>query len=532
MLADKVVFLARGGYLAWFGPPDEALQYFDQYRSERDQRTREMEFDQIYAILDDSTKGSPEEWAAHFQAHSAYQQYIVHPLQTGGESLPLVTQAQQAQAEEPRRKRSRSGASSLRQFFILSARNIKILTRDRTSLILMLLAAPLVAMLDLVIAPLMGRAPFDYIDGDAANASITLFLLTIYCLLVGGLAQMREIVKEADVYKRERLVNLKIFPYVASKIWVAVLLALYQAVAYTVIRYIAFDMPGGPLDFLLVYITLFLAVTAGMVGGLLASAISPAASAAPLIMILLIVPQIVLSGALAPVPGYASAIASTRWGYEALIGITGMGSDVAADPCWKLPEELRDSMTLEDKDANNCRCMGTNVFDPSLCNYPGIGQYYEPEIDQEAPVEPPGLPEKPPEPDIPPAPEPPEDQTDQVAMVQYLNALDTYQDDVDRIQNDYKNRMELYEAQADVYQAEMTKYQEAYAEWNIARNSAVQAAEGTIGGHKEEFGWAWVNKNDPVIFWPWMFRAWIAQGVIIFVYTLLILYLMKRKDVS
>ena len=30
--------------------------------------------------------------------------------------------------------------------------------------------------------------------------------------------------------QRERLVNLKIFPYVASKIWVAVILALYQAV--------------------------------------------------------------------------------------------------------------------------------------------------------------------------------------------------------------------------------------------------------------------------------------------------------------
>ena len=39
MLADKVVFLARGGYLAWFGPPDEALAYFDQYRSEQDRRS-------------------------------------------------------------------------------------------------------------------------------------------------------------------------------------------------------------------------------------------------------------------------------------------------------------------------------------------------------------------------------------------------------------------------------------------------------------------------------------------------------------
>ncbi|MGZ9234313.1 MAG: FHA domain-containing protein, partial [Anaerolineales bacterium] len=38
MLADKVIFLARGGYLAWFGPPEEALEYFDQYRSDRERR--------------------------------------------------------------------------------------------------------------------------------------------------------------------------------------------------------------------------------------------------------------------------------------------------------------------------------------------------------------------------------------------------------------------------------------------------------------------------------------------------------------
>ncbi len=63
MLADKVVFLARGGYLAWFGPPDEALTFFDQYRAERDRRARPMEFDEIYAVLDDPSKGKAEEWA-------------------------------------------------------------------------------------------------------------------------------------------------------------------------------------------------------------------------------------------------------------------------------------------------------------------------------------------------------------------------------------------------------------------------------------------------------------------------------------
>jgi hypothetical protein len=56
--------------------------------------------------------------------------------------------------------------AALRQFVILSARNLRIISRDRTSLILMLAAAPLVGMLDLILAGAMGSAPFDFQDGD------------------------------------------------------------------------------------------------------------------------------------------------------------------------------------------------------------------------------------------------------------------------------------------------------------------------------------------------------------------------------
>ena len=529
MLADKVVFLARGGYLAWFGPPNEALEFFDQYRTERERLTQDMEFDQIYAILDDPAKGSGAEWAQRFQAHPAYQEYIARPLQSRGGSLPQVGSTQAAQKPTGRR---RGRVSSLRQFFILSSRNLKILTRDRTSLILMLMAAPLVGLLDFVIAPLMGRAPFDYWTGDAANGSITLFLLTIYAMLVGGLSQMREIVKEADIYKRERLVNLQIFPYVLSKIWIAALLALYQAAAYTIIHYLAFEMPGGMEEFFFIYITLVLATMAGMVGGILASALSPNSSSAPLIMILLIVPLIVLSGALAPVPSTVSSIASTRWAFEGLIGVTGVGSDVMADPCWQLPEELRDDMTLEDKESASCRCMGIEVFNPESCNFPGLGQYYTEEIDKLPPEEPPGLREKPPEPILPPTPEPPADKNNTVALVQYFDTLQAYMNDVEIIQNEYKNQMQLYEAEADVYQAEMLAYQEDKAKWDISRNSAVQAAESTIESVGEEFGWAWVNKEDQSVYQSWLVTVWFAQVVIIFVYFIIILFLVKRKDVK
>jgi hypothetical protein len=76
----------------------------------------------------------------------------------------------------------------------------------------------------------------------------------------------------------------------------------------------------------------------------------------------------------------------------------------------------------------------------------------------------------------------------------------------------------------------MVQYQEDFAEWTGARTSATKGAEGLIESVTEEFGWAWVNKEDADIFWPWMIKAWAAQLVIILVYFGGILFLMKRKD--
>jgi energy-coupling factor transporter ATP-binding protein EcfA2 len=528
MLADKVIFLARGGYLAWFGPPNEALEYFDQYRTEMERRTGRMEFDQIYAILDDPSKGTAEDWAQRYLQHPAYQQYIVQPLQSQQFGAQLEAPSQIVQKRDVHQNRGK--ISALRQFMILSARNLKILTRDRSSLILMLLAAPLVGALDLVIAPLMGRNLYDYWVGDMANISVTNFLFTIYAILVGGLSQMREFVKESDVYKRERLVNLKILPYVASKIWVALLLAFYQAICYTIIRYVAFDMPGGVLEFVMIYISMVLAVLAGMMLGLLASALAPQSSSAPLIMILLIVPQIVLSGALAPLPSYASAPAVTRWSFEALVGITGPGSDLAADECWKIEPELRDLMTLDDKENLGCRCMGTNIFVPDSCNFPGIGQFYDPAVDAEPPAEPPPLGDPPPEPDIPDAPPPPEDQSDQIAVAGYMTALQDYQEETNRIQDAYRAEVDAYQAEADVYKAEITEYQKAFATWEIDRFAAISGAEGILETMLEDFGWTYVNKDDTLEFFSRIIGTWIAQIVLIVIMISLILILIKRKD--
>jgi ABC-type multidrug transport system ATPase subunit/pSer/pThr/pTyr-binding forkhead associated (FHA) protein len=527
MLADKVVFLARGGFLAWFGPPNEALAYFDQFRSEHDRRVKAMEFDQIYTILDDASKGSPKDWAKRYQENEAYQKYIYEPLlskekKAAGPATP--------QKVEKKRKTVRS--SAMRQFTVLSKRNLTILRRDRSSLILMLVAAPAVAALDLILAPAMGRAPFSFESGDAANGGVTLFLMTIYALLVGGMSQMREFVREADIYKRERLVNLQIVPYVTSKVWVALLLAFYHGLAYTAMHYLAFEMPGGFPEFIQIYITMAFATLTGMMLGLVASSLAPNAASAPLTMIMMIVPLIVLSGALAPIPPNISQVASTRWAFQGLLGIVGAGKDVAADACWQLDEDLRDAMTLDDKWYNQCLCMGVNVFNEAACSFPGVGKYYVSEIDEVAPIEPPAMPPEPPEPVMPDAPAAPADNFDQVQMAQYLNALSSYQNNVKDIQDSYKNQMNLYRSMGDIYEGEMKKYQEDLALYNISRVSAVKGAEGVIGSVTEQYGWAWVDKDNPNLYFPWLFNTWFAQVKISFVYFVLILYLIKRKDVK
>jgi hypothetical protein len=378
----------------------------------------------------------------------------------------------------------------------------------------------------------MSRAPFAFKGGNPSNSAITLFMLCLFSVMVGGMSQMREFVKESEIYRRERLVNLRIFPYVTSKLWVAVVLALWQSLAYTVMHYLAFKMPGGLLEFGEVYITLVIGAFAGEMLGLLASALSPNAASAPLTLIMMIVPLIVLSGALAPIPPNVSQIASTRWTFQSMMGITGLGSDVAADPCWHLNKTLRDSMDLDAKTIFQCKCMGVKMFNQKSCNFPGNGDFYVAQIDEAAPVQPPPMPEQPAEPVIPTAPDPPADKYNQVQMAQYLDALVSYQGNITNIQDDYRNQMELYKTTADVYKSQMTKYQYDLATYSIARVSSTKAAEGVIKIINDKYGWSFVNKKDPATYFPWLLNTWFAQFVIVSVYFVLILILIKRKDIK
>jgi hypothetical protein len=341
---------------------------------------------------------------------------------------------------------------------------------------------------------------------------------------------MREIVKENDIYKRERLVNLKILPYVFSKIWVAAIVALYHSLVYVGIHYLVYEMPGGITEFIILYITMVLLVLSGMMLGLFASALSPNANSVPMLVIIFIMPNIVLSGAMVPLPTTITSPAATRWALEAWLSTTGIGSDLAADICYELPEDVREAMSVEEA-TDRCNCMGINVVREDSCYFPGIGNYYVDEIDQPEPIQPDSLRDKPADPQIPPEPDQPPDQSDAVAMAQYSEAMGNWRDEVEQIQDAFKAEMRAYERDAELYQAEMENYHAEYTTWKSKREGIANQAVKTLAKIDEEYSWAFVNKEDTQAYQTKIITSWIAQGLISGVLILGVLWMVKRKDV-
>lgn len=541
MLADKVVFMARGGFLAWFGPPEEALAYFDKFRTERDRRASSMEFDHIYTLLDQEELGTPTEWAERFKKEAAYRKYIQEPL--AGES---PTQKADRQKAAPKQLAKGNQVSVLRQLLILSARNIKIITRDMFSLFLLLVTAPVMASLDFMVAQGIGHDPFGFKDGSFQNVVVTMIVFANTTMLVGGLSFMRELVKEREIYKRERMVNLKLSSYIMSKIWVALLLAVYQTACYIAIRYAAFKMPGSTQELIFVFITGYLLIFSGMMLGLFASALAPNGNSAPLLLVMFIIPQMVLSGAIMKVPTPARVPASSSWAFQGIIAISGAGSDVARDSCWALPKDQRDKLTLDEKN-NQCICMGDNALRQNSCNFPGIGSYYDSAIDKTDPIKPAEPGPKPAEPVMPDKPTLPEKPTlknpnSLQAMQLYLTQLDTYNADATALQENYNDQVTK---QQDDYKAEINKWQQAnedykdtfatyqkdLTELKVKRAVAVGAAESTIENYQKNFGWTFVDKQDQAGYHKLLFGTWGAMLVIILVLLAGTIYMVKRRDV-
>jgi ABC transport system ATP-binding/permease protein len=353
MFCDKAIIIAKGGNMAFYGPPEDALRYFDQFRSDRERLEKDMEFDDIYRILEDPAKGKPEQWRERY-LQSEYARY----------TQPQNALQQAAPIDKSARKRGGKRISGLRQFFILSSRYLRCMFQDKASLILMLSLAPILGLMNFI----WGSKLFDPVQGNAAKTMGVWFAMAIMGILVGYMGSIQELVKEQDIYKRERAVGLKILPYIMSKVWVGAALAFYQAffiLVFTVI--LARPAISNIFGYLVLYVTLWLVIFCSFILGLLISAISNNPNTAQLIMIATFVPQILLAGVLQPLHlivggDLMSPIVVARWGFENFVNATGMGDPLVDDVCWSgSTKEERSNLTSEEKELL-CTCMGPQLF--------------------------------------------------------------------------------------------------------------------------------------------------------------------------
>lgn len=277
-MCDKIVFMGKGGNLCFYGSYDEALEFFGV-----------SDIVDIYNMITEQAK----QWRAKYE-----------------KSRSAPAKVRQSEASSVRSKESR-----FRQLRVLSARYIKLVLNDKQRLLLLLLQAPLLAVLISFVA-----------DGEQFEqyemTKSLLFALSCSAFWVGMLNAIQEICKERTIMKREYMTGLSLSAYVASKIIVLGVLCFIQSVLITVVFDILVGLPENGLlmaSFFEVLITTFITAVASTAMGLFVSSLFTNADRAMTVAPILLMPQILFSGLIFDLSGATEVIswlALCRWSME------------------------------------------------------------------------------------------------------------------------------------------------------------------------------------------------------------------------
>lgn len=338
-----VAFLAAGGRLTFFGPPQDALTFF-----------KVNNFAAIYNLVEQE----PDQWIETFQKSGYYHTYVQERLaelndhQSGQRSTTASSKNGDSLPQKIK--------TSLRQSKILTQRYLTMLSRDRRNLFLLLAQVPFVAILLFFV---IGSDLFTA-EGCTLNNALTfvnannlpcntvtvtqvgqvqkiLFILACVAIWLGIFSASREIVKELPIYRRERLVNLSILAYVSSKLVVLFGLSVFQSFLLVLLVHSWANFPAvgailPSLGVAEIFITMTFMTFTSASFGLFLSAIMGREDRVMSVMPLFLLLQIVFAGIVFPVTPFAehmgtwflSLFTFSRWGIEA------MGSTVNLAALW------------------------------------------------------------------------------------------------------------------------------------------------------------------------------------------------------
>lgn len=305
-LFDKIVILMRGR-LVFYGTPEEALKnlgaanykdIFDKLEEPVGRASQLGDMNRIQLI--DQTA---ENWKQRFLNTPQYAKYINDPLRQLG-----------ALEAAKRKKKQRLGIfGSIRQFFTLSRRYLEVLLKDKLNLFILFAQAPIIALLTF------------FVMGSTRPRDFVYFVIALVAVWFGTSVAAREIIRERPVYRRERMVNLGILPYLVSKLFILGVIVSFQCLVLFVPLKL-FDLTGlmpmpGEWGGLPQFGAMLLTAAVGIALGLFVSALVRTSEMATSLVPLILIPQILFSGLVGVPAGMykvGSMLMPAAWSFDTI----------------------------------------------------------------------------------------------------------------------------------------------------------------------------------------------------------------------
>ena len=306
-LFDKIVLLMRGK-LVFYGKPEEALAHVgaSSFKELYDKIEEPIEarLEGGGADRRQITEQVAEQWKQKFTRTAQFRNNVYEPLKQLGQS-------RQSPGVQQQRRLGLLGA--VQQWMTLSRRYWEVLVRDKFNLFILLVQAPIVALLTYLVID--KNQPRDFIY----------FVLALVSVWFGTSVAAREIIRERAVYARERMVNLGLLPYLCSKLFILGIIVGVQCILLFLPLKV-FDAAGllkmpGDLAGIPQIWTMILTAGVGIALGLFISAVVKTSEMATSLVPLILIPQILFSG-LVGVPTGISKVAGlimpAAWSFDTM----------------------------------------------------------------------------------------------------------------------------------------------------------------------------------------------------------------------
>ncbi len=330
---DQVIILDQEGEMAFSGNPIESVIHFKTLDSQVNSEAGEcpacgtVNPEIIFNIIEnrvideygnytDKRRISPHEWSEAFRNRYPFSE----PEEES--TTPYSTLRRPTVIE---------------QLLIYLSRDIKSKLANRQYMLLTFLEAPLLGLiLSYIIRYIAEPSSSRYIFSENENIPVYIFMSIIVALFLGLTISAEEIFRDRKILLRERFLNLNRGSYLFSKVLVLVMISAIQSFLFLAVANPILGIRGLFGSY---WITLFVtSLCANMIGLNISSALNSVVTIY-IVIPLLMIPMMVLSGAMFPfdklnrtignidkVPVIAELI-PTRWTYEALLVRQATGNE-------------------------------------------------------------------------------------------------------------------------------------------------------------------------------------------------------------